>query len=94
MRRLLLALLVLPLLALGARAERLISDISNETVEITSSFTGERMTFFGSIAPEAGSGQRFVEGPFNVAIVVLGPVGSYRETLDWYVGEMRRHVFG
>ena len=28
------------------------------------------------------------------AIVVLGPVSSYRQTLDWYVGEARRHVFG
>lgn len=28
------------------------------------------------------------------AIVVLGPVGAYRASLDWYVGEMRRHVFG
>ena len=28
------------------------------------------------------------------AIVVLGPVSGYRASLDWYVGEMRRHVFG
>ncbi|WIJ24632.1 uroporphyrinogen-III C-methyltransferase [Devosia sp. RR2S18] len=28
------------------------------------------------------------------AIVVLGPVGAYRASLDWYVGEMRRHIFG
>jgi uroporphyrin-III C-methyltransferase len=28
------------------------------------------------------------------AIVVLGPVSAYRQTLDWYVGEARRHVFG
>ena len=28
------------------------------------------------------------------AIVVLGPVGSYRQSLDWYVGEARNHVFG
>ena len=28
------------------------------------------------------------------AIVVLGPVARYRRTLDWYVGEVRRHVFG
>lgn len=28
------------------------------------------------------------------AIVVLGPVSAYRASLDWYVGEMRRHVFG
>jgi uroporphyrin-III C-methyltransferase len=28
------------------------------------------------------------------AIVVLGPVGGYRQALDWYIGELRRHVFG
>jgi uroporphyrin-III C-methyltransferase len=28
------------------------------------------------------------------AIVVLGPVGAYRESLDWYVDEARRHAFG
>ena len=28
------------------------------------------------------------------AIVVIGPVARYRATLDWYVGEVRRLVFG
>jgi uroporphyrin-III C-methyltransferase len=28
------------------------------------------------------------------AIVVLGPVSAYRQSLDWYVGEARRHIFG
>lgn len=28
------------------------------------------------------------------AIVVLGPVSAYRESLDWYVGQAREHVFG
>ena len=28
------------------------------------------------------------------AIVVLGPVSQYRDTLDWYVGQMRGHIFG
>ena len=28
------------------------------------------------------------------AIVVLGPVGAYRETLDWYVGKARENGFG
>ncbi|MHA6298445.1 uroporphyrinogen-III C-methyltransferase [Devosia sp. CAU 1758] len=28
------------------------------------------------------------------AIVVLGPVARYRGQLDWYVAEVRRHVFG
>lgn len=54
-------------------AARLISGISNDTVQITSSFDGERLTFYGTIAPEAGSTERVVEGPFQVVIVVLGP---------------------
>ncbi|MCW5721327.1 MAG: uroporphyrinogen-III C-methyltransferase [Devosia sp.] len=28
------------------------------------------------------------------AIVVLGPVATYRQNLDWYVEEVRGHVFG
>lgn len=55
------------------QAERLVSQVSNDTVEITSSFDGERLSFFGTIAPDAGSTQKYVEGPFNVVIVVLGP---------------------
>mgnify|MGYP002402500193 FL=1 len=28
------------------------------------------------------------------AIVILGPVSAWRQSLDWYVDETRRHVFG
>jgi uncharacterized protein (TIGR02186 family) len=42
-------------------------------VEITSSFDGERMTFFGTITPDAGAEQKFVEGPFHAIVVVVGP---------------------
>lgn len=28
------------------------------------------------------------------AIIVLGPVGAYGETLDWYVGKARDHIHG
>ncbi|MBF0679483.1 MAG: TIGR02186 family protein [Devosia sp.] len=70
-----------------AQNARLVSTLSNETIEITSSFDGERMTFFGNIAPEAGSGQRFVDGPFHVIVVILGP------TQDRVAREMT-HNFG
>ena len=70
----LLAMLVLLLgLVAPAQAERLVSQVSNETVEITSSFSGERMNFFGTIIPDAGSPDKFVTGPFHVVVVVLGP---------------------
>ncbi|MCS6759848.1 MAG: TIGR02186 family protein [Candidatus Devosia euplotis] len=73
MIRLLVSLLLAILLVAPARAERLVSQLSNGSIEVTSSFDGERMTFFGSIAPDAGSEQKFVTGPFHVVIVVLGP---------------------
>ena len=73
MSRLALLLACLLVLVAPARAERLVSQVSNETIEITSSFSGERMSFFGTIIPDAGSEQKYVEGPFHVVVVVLGP---------------------
>ncbi len=70
--RLILALLSFCLLLLPAQAARLVSQLSNDNVEITSSYAGERLTFFGSIEPDAGSAQP-VEGPFHVVVVVVGP---------------------
>lgn len=73
MSRLLALLVCLLGLAVPAQAERLVSQVSNETIEITSSFSGERMSFFGTIIPDAGSTDKFVTGPFHVVVVVLGP---------------------
>ncbi|NGP17233.1 TIGR02186 family protein [Devosia aurantiaca] len=73
MTRLLALFAVLLSFALPAQAQRLISGVSNDTVQITSSFDGERLTFFGTIAPEAGATEQTVSGPFQVVIVVLGP---------------------
>lgn len=70
----LIALLLLAFVTIApAQAARLISQVSNDTVEITSSFDGERMNFFGTIVPDAGSTEKTVQGPFNVVVVVLGP---------------------
>ena len=87
MIRLVALLLLMLALVASAQAERLVSQVSNDTVEITSSFDGERMTFFGSIAPDAGSEQKFVEGPFHVVIVVLGPTQNS-------VARQKTHNFG
>lgn len=73
MRRLGFAVVVALLAVSPASAERLVSQLSTDLIEITSSYTGERITFFGNIEPEAGAEQRFVEGPFHVVIVVTGP---------------------
>ncbi len=70
------ALALLASLVAPALGDRLLSTMSNDEVEITSSFDGEKMTFFGSIAPDAGAQQKFVEGPFHVVVVVLGPTAD------------------
>lgn len=73
MSRLLALILLAFFLVNPASAARLISQVSTEVVEVTSSFSGERLTFFGNIVPDAGSDEKVVEGPFNVVVVVLGP---------------------
>lgn len=73
MRRLALLIAAFLLLIAPAAAERLVSGISNDTIQITSSFAGERLTFYGTIAPDAGSTERVVQGPFDVVVVILGP---------------------
>lgn len=86
MIRLACFLLMLVAGIIPAQAERLISTLSNDTIEITSSFDGERMTFYGTIAPDAGSDQRYVTGPFHVVVVILGP------TQDRVIRQMSRTV--
>lgn len=73
MRLLALCLLFAFSMLLPAQAARLISQVSNDTVEITSSFDGERMNFVGNIVPDAGAPASSVQGPFQVIVVVLGP---------------------
>ncbi len=62
------------LLATPAGAEKLVSQVSRQEVSITSSFTGETLTLFGSIEPEPGAAQKYVEGPYHVIITVTGPL--------------------
>jgi uncharacterized protein (TIGR02186 family) len=61
-------ILLLPLLAGAARAESLISTLSDDAVEITSNFTGEQIVVFGAVrgTPEPNTA-------YQVAIVVQGP---------------------
>lgn len=74
MARLLLLALMLIALATPAAAERLVSQVSQDEVSITSSFAGATLTLFGSIEPEVGAAQRFVEGPYHIIITVEGPL--------------------
>ncbi len=65
------ALLLAALAAGSARAEGLVSTVSNPNIAITSSFDGETLSLFGNVEPDQG--QAAVKGPFDVIIVVVGP---------------------
>lgn len=66
--------MVLCLGATQTRAEKLVTGVSTDAVSITSSFDGEALTMFGSIEPETGSTDKFVTGPYQVIVVVTGPL--------------------
>jgi uncharacterized protein (TIGR02186 family) len=62
-----IALLLAPHLA---GAESLVSSLSDESIEITSSFTGSRIVVFGVVRDEV---ETLNEGEYEIAIVVRGP---------------------
>lgn len=72
MRRLLLAALLM-LFASPVLAERLITQVSQDEVSITSSFAGQTLTLFGSIEPDVGS-TATPTGPYHVVITITGPL--------------------
>lgn len=80
-------LLVLFVIAGPARAEQLVSQVSRNEVNITSSFSGETLTLFGSIEPEIGAASRVLEGPYHIVITVTGPLQNR-------VARRKSHVFG
>jgi len=71
-RVLLAVLLLLP--AAPALAERLVTQVSQDEVSITSSFSGQTLTLFGSIEPDVGAIFPSVSGPFHIVITVTGPL--------------------
>lgn len=73
MRRFLLAV-CFSALAGAAPAEQLVTQVSSDEVAITSSFAGQTLTLFGNVQPEAGSEQKYVEGPYHVVVTVTGPL--------------------
>jgi uroporphyrin-III C-methyltransferase len=70
------------LLAAGRRAD--------EDVTIVSNVAHPDQSVLETSLGEAGA---LVDVP-TPAIIVVGPVARYRGALDWYVAEVRRHVFG
>ncbi|WDR07070.1 TIGR02186 family protein [Devosia rhodophyticola] len=86
-RVVLMAGLALTAFCAPVRAETVVSELSTESVEITSSFSGERLSFFGSIGPDADADVSSLNGPYHVIIVVIGP------TTD-RVAREKTHNFG
>ena len=66
--RLLLAALIPLLLIQGAGAEGLVSTLSDDAVQITSNFAGERIVVFGAVQNPSGDASKY-----QVAVVVQGP---------------------
>jgi uncharacterized protein (TIGR02186 family) len=54
--------------------ERLASTMSSSVVQITSSFDGAVLSLFGNILPDRESPLPYAEGPYEVVIVVTGPL--------------------
>jgi len=72
----LLALVLFGLFAAPARAERIVSTLSNPNIQITSSFVGETLTLFGNIEADAGADPSTVRGPYHVIVVIIGPLAD------------------
>lgn len=85
MVRLLLALL-LALPALPAMAERLVTQVSQDSVSITSSFAGQTLTLFGTIEPDPGATQPLT-GPYHVVVTITGPLQNR-------IARRKTNVFG
>jgi len=69
-----LAIAVAFALTLGAgaaKAEDLVSTVSNPNIAITSNFDGETLSLFGNVEPD--SNQVAAKGPYDVIIVITGP---------------------
>ncbi len=73
-RRLVSATLLLVGLAAPAAPEQLVTALSNETVSITSNFTGSRLVVFGTIERDAQTVSRSAR--YEVVVAVSGPPTS------------------
>ena len=57
--------------ALPAGAERLVSSLSSNVVQITSSFTGVELVLFGTVEPDAANGP--LRPSYDLVATVIGP---------------------
>lgn len=63
---------------------------TSEAVTVVSNIARPEQSVLETTLGEAGT----LENIPTPAIVLVGPVSRYRGGLDWYVQEVRRHVFG
>ena len=80
----------------GARAERLITSLSQESVRITSNFTGTEIVVFGSIERDAATVSR--ASGYDVVIIVSGarqPVVARRKerTIGLWINRTAHEFF-
>ncbi|NOZ31636.1 MAG: hypothetical protein GXP01_00870 [Alphaproteobacteria bacterium] len=72
--RVFLAILVMALISGPATAQRLVSSMSDPEISIDSSFAGETITLFGTVASDFENGDTGVPaGSFDVVIAIHGP---------------------
>ena len=57
----------------SARAEQLVSTLSNPSIAITSSFDGEVLSLFGNVEPDPGGAAKPLTGPYDIVVVITGP---------------------
>lgn len=77
---------------LGSIAEKLLAAgrPANDLLAIVSHAATPQQSVISTTLGEAG----LLTSVPTPAIIVLGPVSAHRDTLDWYVGQLRSHVFG
>jgi len=63
-------------LSAAAHAEKIVGGLSDRQISINSGFAGERLTLYGNVEPDTGATEARVAGPFDVIVVVTGPVSD------------------
>lgn len=67
------ALVLLILCAGAARADDLVSGLSQDQIQITSNYTGSDLLVFGAIEPDTESDAMAAAGKRNIVVIIRGP---------------------
>jgi uncharacterized protein (TIGR02186 family) len=69
--RLLVLALISAAVSAPARAERLVTSLSNHRVMVTSNFTGDELVLFGGVEQDGSSRPR--RGGYDIVVTIIGP---------------------